>query len=358
MRDQVFTTAITDLLGIRHPILCGGMGPAVSDGRFVAAVVNAGAMGFIVAGGYPDPDQFREQLQQCRQLVDGKPFGVNLYISRQAGGAERVRRQLDVLIEEQVSCVEIAGASPAEVIPVLREAGVKILHKVPAVRYAHSVARLKPDAIIIVGNDCGGHPGIYGISSMVQAAQAAAELDIPVVIGGGIGTGRQMAAVLAMGPAGVIMGTRLMVAEELWIHRDYKQLIVDADGTESVVVKKAIRDNHRVLLNDSAREVLKLDAAGVTDFEQFRPHVMGHLAQESYRTGNPAKGMLDFGPAAVFADSIKPMEQIIDEVIDDALLAVARLNGTLTSTVTSTSTSTSTSALTDNRQAPMKAISA
>jgi len=326
MRNQTFATPITELLGIRHPILCGGMGPAVSDARYVAAVVNAGAMGFIVASGFPDPEEFRAQLRLCRELVAGKPFGVNLYISRQAGGVERIAAQLRILIDEGVSCVETAGASPAEIMPVMREAGVRVLHKVPALRYARAAAKLKPDAIILVGNDCGGHPGIYGISSMVQAAQASTELDLPLVIGGGIGTGRQLTAVLAMGCDGILMGTRMLVAEELWIHRDYKQLIVAADGTESVVVKKAIRDNHRVLLNDSAREVLKLDEAGVTDFEQFRPHVMGALAQAAYGSGSAARGMLDFGPAAAFAHRIQPVEEIIDEMIDDSLAACGRLD--------------------------------
>ena len=329
MREQTFSTRITDMLGIRHPILCGGLGPAVSDAQYVASVVNAGGMGFLVAAGFPDPEEFKNQLRTCSELVNGKPFGVNLYISRQAGGVDRVRRQIDILLEENVSCVETAGASPAEVIPILKEAGIKVLHKVPAIRYAHSAAKLKPDAIIVVGNDCGGHPGIYGISSMVQAAQASMELDLPVVIGGGIGAGRQIAAVLAMGCDGVIMGTRMLVAEELWIHGDYKRLLVESNGTESVVVKKAIRDNHRVLLNDSAREVIKLDEAKETDFEKFRPHVVGALAQEAYTTGDPSRGMLDFGPAAVFADRIEPMESIFDRLIDDAMDAVNHLNSTV-----------------------------
>src|SRR5215212_6028979 len=99
MREPLFRTRITELLGIRHPILCGGMGPAVSDARFVAAVVNAGGMGFIVAAGFPEPAQFRLQLEQCRDLTEGKPFGVNLYISRQEGGVDRVKRQIDILAE-------------------------------------------------------------------------------------------------------------------------------------------------------------------------------------------------------------------------------------------------------------------
>ncbi|MFL6877721.1 NAD(P)H-dependent flavin oxidoreductase [Pseudomonas marginalis] len=326
MREALFKTRITEMLGIRHPILCGGMGPKVSDSRYVAAVVKAGGMGFIVAAGFPDPDEFCDQLRTCKALTGGMPFGVNLYISRQAGGAERLDRQLQILIDEEVMCVETAGASPEPIVARLKEAGIKVLHKVPAVKYAHTAARFGVDAVIIVGNDCGGHPGIFGISSMVQGAHGPAVIDLPVVIGGGIGSGKQVAATLAMGADAVIMGSRMLVAEELNIHEHYKQLVVRGDGSESVVVKKAIRDHHRVLHNDSARAVIELDEAQVTDFEQYRPHVIGALATQAYASGDSSKGMLDYGPAVIFADAIKPVELIFDEMLDDAMQAMQRLN--------------------------------
>jgi NADH:quinone reductase (non-electrogenic) len=213
----------------------------------------------------------------------------------------------------------------------LREAGIKVLHKVPAVRYAISASRLGVDAIILVGAECGGHPGIYQIGTMVQAAHAPAVLNVPVVVGGGIGTGSQIAAALAMGADGVVLGTRMLVAEELWIHKSYKELVAAADGTESVVVKKALRDHHRVYHNESARAVLELDDRRETDFEQYRPHVIGTLTREAYVTGNPAKGMLDFGHSAVFADRIEPAERIFDRLIDDATNALARLDRLVTS---------------------------
>jgi nitronate monooxygenase len=325
MRPALFQTRITELLGIRHPILCGGMGPGVSDARYVAAVVNAGGMGFIMALGWTDPEEFRAELRRCRELTGGKPFGVNLYISRQAGGVERAQQQVRVLCEESVACVETAGASPEPVIPALREANIKILHKVPAVRYAATAQRLGVDAVIIVGAECGGHPGVYQIGSLVQAAHAPEVLNVPIVIGGGIGSGRQIAAVLAMGADGVVIGSRMLVAEELWIHRKYKEFVAGADGTESIVVKTAIRDHHRVYHNESARAVAELDNQKVTDFERYRPHVMGALAREAYRSGDPSKGMLDFGPAVVFAKQIESVEQIFDRLIDAAADARARL---------------------------------
>jgi NADH:quinone reductase (non-electrogenic) len=333
VRLQKFRTRITDLLGIRHPILCGGLGPRVSDARYVAAIVNAGGMGFIVGAGFPDPDEFREELRTCRELVGGKNFGVNLYISRQEGGVERVRRQIRILMDEKVGCVETAGASPEAVVPLMKEAGIKVLHKVPAVRYAHTAARMGVDAVIVVGNECGGHPGIYQIGSIVQAAQAPREIGLPVVIGGGIGTGRQLAGVLAMGADAITMGTRMLVAKELWIHCAVKAQVVAGDGTESVVVKTAIRDHHRVLRNESAEAVMALDREQVTEFEKFRPHVMGALAHNAYVTGDTRKGMIDYGHAAVFADAVRPVESIFDEIIDDAVLASSRLSQLMTETL-------------------------
>ena len=152
MRAPLFNTRITELLGIRHPILCGGMGPGVSDARYVAAVVNAGGMGFIMALGWSDPEAFRTELRKCRELTGGKPFGVNLYISRQAGGVERARQQVKVLCEESVACVETAGASPEPILPILREANIKVIHKVPAVRYAFTAA-LCSSGFVVIG--CG-----------------------------------------------------------------------------------------------------------------------------------------------------------------------------------------------------------
>lgn len=326
MRSQTFSTRITTLLGIRHPILCGGLGPGVSDARYVAAVVNAGGMGFIVSSNGSEPGWVEDQIRECRSRVAGKGFGVNLYISRLAGGVERIARLIPFLADNGVTCVETAGANPEPIIPMLREAGIVVLHKVPAVKYARTAARIGADAIIIVGADCGGHPGTFMISSMVQTPHAARVIEQPFVVGGGIGTGSQLAASLAMGADGILMGTRMLVSEELWIHPHYKDLVVNNDGTESVVVKKLLRDHHRVLNNKSAKSVLELEDRKIADFDSYRPFVTGQLAKNAYVTGDSTYGMLDYGPAAIFADSIKPVEAIFDEILDGAVVAVSRLH--------------------------------
>ena len=162
---------------------------------------------------------------------------------------------------------------------------------------------------------------------MVQAPHAAKEIDIPLVIGDGIGTGRQLAATLMMGADAILMGSRMLVSEELWLHHQYKALLVQSDGTDSVVVKTGLRQHHRVLNNASAKAVAALDAQGVDDFECYRAHVMGTLTAQAYLTGDSRFGMLDYGPAVVFADAVQSVEAIFDEILDDARWALQRMNG-------------------------------
>lgn len=326
MRKPLFDTRITRLLGIDHPILFGGLGPGVSDARYVAAAVNAGCMGFIVASGYDEPDQLADELRLCRDLTGGKRFGVNLYISRIEGSVAKILNLIPMLVDHGVSVVETAGQSPEPLIPALHEAGITVLHKAPGVRYAKTAQRLGADGAIIVGSECGGHPGTMMIGTMVQAAHAPREVDIPVVIAGGIGSGAQLASVLAMGGDAVLMGTRGLVASELWIHDNHKRMLTRADGTESVVIKTALRDNHRVLRNRTAEAVQALDAEGVTDFERYRPLVNGQITRQGYKLGDSTDGTYDWGQSAIFADRIEPMEAIVDRLIDEAAAALERLN--------------------------------
>ena len=325
MRAPLFATRITRLLGIDHPILFGGLGPGVSDGRYVAAAVNAGCMGFVVAAGYDEPDGFLAELALCRELTGGKPFGANLYISRAPGSVEKIIALIPHLVENGVKVVETAGQSPEPLIPALHEAGILVLHKAPGVRYARTSQRLGADGAIVVGGECAGHPGTIMIGTMVQAAHAPMELDLPVVIAGGIGTGGQLAAVLAMGGDAVLMGTRGLVASELWIHENHKRLLTRADGSEAVVIKRALRDNHRVLRNETAEAVLALDEQGVTDFEAYRPLVNGTVTRAGYKSGDSSKGTYDWGQSAIFADRIEPMEAIVDRILDEAVAARQRL---------------------------------
>ncbi|WP_419905170.1 NAD(P)H-dependent flavin oxidoreductase [Kiloniella sp.] len=321
---QGFKTRITDLLGIRHPILCGGM-MHLADAKFVSAVVNAGAMGFISALTFPDPKQLRDEIQKCRALAGDKAFGVNLYISPREDANSRLDNLLSVVRDEKVAVVETAGGNPGQIVPFMKEAGIKVIHKVPAVRFALSAERAGVDAVILVGAECGGHPGYMMVGSMVQGADGPQKLSIPVVLGGGIGQGSQLTAALAMGCEGVLMGTRMLVSEEIWAHRDYKQRMVEGTGQDSLVVQTTIKNHHRVLHNETAEAVIELERQGAKDYESFAHLLSGSLAKEAYTSGDTSQGLLDYGQSACFANEIEPVERIISRFIDEAVAATRRL---------------------------------
>jgi nitronate monooxygenase len=325
VRPQVFRTRITDLFGIKHPILCGGLF-LLADAHYVAAVVNAGCMGFITALSFSDsPDDFQREIQKCRDLTGGKPFGVSIAFSARPGVDERLAPYIAVVIEEQVAFVETSGGNPSRFLPMLKEAGCVVIHKIPAVRYALSAQKMGVDAVTVVGGEAGGHPGIYMVGNIVQSALAADAIDLPLAIGGGMGTGRHLVTALVMGADAMLVGSRMLTASEIWAHDAYKQRILEATELDNRVIMKIFRDNHRVLDNDTARAVDELENRGVREFEAYRDHVSGRVSRRAYETGDCSKGLIDLGPAAVFAREIKPVEAIIDQLIDEAIHAVDRL---------------------------------
>jgi nitronate monooxygenase len=326
MRPSVFRTRITELFGIRHPVLCGGL-QWLADARYVAAVVNAGAMGFITALSFPDdPEAFRREVRRCRELTGGRPFGVSISMSGRAGVDARLHPFVDVIVDEKVRFVETSGGSPHEFVPRLKDAGCTVIHKVPAVRYARSAQKLDVDALSVIGAEAGGHPGVFMIGNMVQGVLAADAVTKPLAIGGGMGTGRHLVTALAMGADAMLLGSRMVLAEEIWAHRAYKEHLLTLDETRSRVVMEIFRHHHRVLDNESARAVALLEREGVTDFERYRPHVAGSVTRRAYETGDWRTGMIDMGPAGVFAQAIQAAEEIIDQIIDEACVAMRRLN--------------------------------
>jgi nitronate monooxygenase len=325
MTPAVYKTRLTELFGIRHPILCGGL-MWLSDAAYVAAAVNAGAFGFMTARSFPDPQAFRDELRRCRELTGGRPFGVNLYLSQQPGANDMLRGHVEIMLKEGVRCVETSGLPPKGLLPRLKEAGCTVIHKVSALRHALSAQRLGVDAVSVVGMECGGHPGVYLIGTMVQGLLAADQLSLPVAIGGGIGHGAQLAAALAFGADGVVLGTRMTVASEIWAHPAYKERVVAAGETDTQLVLQSLRNTYRALDNETARTVAALEGEGVTDHERYRPHVAGTLQKEAYTTGDWNKGLLSLGQAAAFATALEPVEAIVDRLIAEAQAAQASLN--------------------------------
>lgn len=325
MRQPLFRTRITELFGIQHPILVGGL-MWLSDHDFVAAVARAGGIAFMTPRSYPTNEDFRDGIRRCRDLSQGKPFGINLYVSSRPAENAALFAIADVLIAEGVQFVETAGGSPAEILPVLKQAGVTVIHKATTLRHAEKAAGAGADAVALVGTECGGHPGMAGLTSLVLAARAAESFDIPVVIGGGVGAGGQITGLLGMGVDGVLLGSRAMTADESWIHEAYREHLLCADETATMLVMQSVKNPYRCLVNQSALAVAELERLYPGEYERFKSHASGAACREAYVTGNYEHGILSLGPAIAFSRRRESMEQLFDTLIDEARAGLERFD--------------------------------
>ncbi|SAK68042.1 NAD(P)H-dependent flavin oxidoreductase [Caballeronia ptereochthonis] len=325
MSQRFFANAVTELFGTRLPIVAGGL-MWLADAEYVAAASRAGIIGFITAASFPEPQALRAEIRRCRELCAGGPFGVNVSMLPKLVPGEKTREVFELIVDEGVKFVETSGRNPEEFIPLLKSAGIKVLHKVPSVRYAVKAASVGVDAVAIVGAECGGHPGLDMVGSFVNAAWAESQLDIPYLIGGGIGRGSQLAAALAMGASGVVVGTRFVVAEEIWAHDDYKRRLVEAGPTDTDLCMESVRNTVRTLRNETSAAVKDFEARNdnVT-IQDLMPMVSGKIGREAYITGDWRKGLLAAGQSLAFTDRIEPLADIVHRFESDMMHAMKRV---------------------------------
>jgi NADH:quinone reductase (non-electrogenic) len=325
MSQSRFSNPVTELFGTRLPIVAGGL-MWLADANFVAAASRAGIIGFITAASFPEPQALRAEIRRCRDLCDGGPFGVNVSMLPKLVPGEKTRDVFELIVDEGVKFVETSGRNPEEFMPLLKAAGVKVLHKVPAVRYAVKAASIGVDAVAIVGAECGGHPGLDMVGSFVNAAWAESELDIPYLIGGGVGRGSQLAAALAMGASGVVIGTRFVVAEEIWAHEDYKRRLVEAQPTDTDLCMQSVRNTVRTLRNETSAAVKALEAQNPNvTIQELLPMVAGKIGRDAYVTGDWSKGLLSAGHSLAFVDRVEPLADIVGRFETDMRQALARM---------------------------------
>jgi NAD(P)H-dependent flavin oxidoreductase YrpB (nitropropane dioxygenase family) len=323
--DTPFKTRITDLYGIRLPVIASGL-MWLADPVYVAAVARAGLIGFMTAASFPDVAALRTGIRRCREMSEGKPFGVNIMIRASRDGTDRVNPLIDAVIEEGVKFVETAGNNPEAYIRRLKDAGIKVLHKVPGVlRYVKKAEALGADAVTVIGYEAGGHPGVEPVGSIVAGVAAARAVKIPVIVAGGLGTGEQLVAALALGAEGVAMGTRFLVSEEIWAHRQYKERLVAAGETDTTLLLQSMRNTQRALKTGHVAMIQQLEQAQPVDTQAILPHIMGTVGRKAYETGEVEKAMLSCGQGVVFADKIEPLAAIVDRLDGEARTAMARL---------------------------------
>jgi NAD(P)H-dependent flavin oxidoreductase YrpB (nitropropane dioxygenase family) len=306
-----YPTRITALLGIRWPLLLGGM-MWLSDARLVAAMVRAGGMGFITARSSSSDAQFRQELQTCRQLTGGLPFGVNLTLSRRMQSNDAMLARLRVALEEGVRIFETAGLPPTSLLPKLRQTNSIVIHKCAHVRHAVAAQNLGVDAVTLVGMEEGGHPGSNQLPTFLNGAYALEQLHIPLALGGGIGHGRQIAAALALGADAVVMGSIFTLAHETPAHQDYKQRVAATDQHGTCTVLGSLGDTWRVINNNNARKVAAMEQDGASGYGDFGELISGARTKAlAYERGEHEEGMLSMGPAVGFARSVEPVACIV-----------------------------------------------
>jgi NADH:quinone reductase (non-electrogenic) len=249
-------TRITELLGIEHPIIQGGM-HYVGFAELAAAVSNAGGLGVITGLTQPTPELLAKEIARCREMTD-KPFGVNLTFLPTLASPP-YPEYIDAIIAGGVRIVETAGRSPDAYMPQLKAAGIKVVHKCTSVRHALKAQNIGCDAVSVDGFECGGHPGEDDIPNMILLPLAAEKLSVPFVASGGIADGRSLVAALALGADGINMGTRFIATKEAPVHEKVKQAIVDATERDTRLVMRPLRNTERVLVNAGVERLLEIE---------------------------------------------------------------------------------------------------
>lgn len=309
-------TRITELLGIRYPIVQGGM-QNVGYAELASAVSNAGGLGIITGLTQPTPEDLEKEIRRCREMTD-KPFGVNLTIlpTIKPVPYEEYAR---VICESGVKIVETAGRNPEPFMPLFREHGVKVVHKCTSVRHALKAESLGVAAVSVDGFECAGHPGEDDIPNLVLLPAAAAKLKIPMLASGGIGTGAQMAACLALGADGINMGTRFMATKEAPIHENIKRAIVEASELDTALVYRPLRNTARVYRNEVAKKVNEIEREKGKDieFEMIRDLVAGTKGKVSLTEGDIDYGIWTSGMVQGLINAIPSCEELVQEIVGD-----------------------------------------
>ena len=315
-------TKITEFFGVDHPVVQGGL-MWISRSELTAAVANAGGMGFMTALTFPTADGLRDEIRKCRELTD-KPFGVNITFLPTLK-SPNYAAYIDVCHEEGIQFIETAGRNPEPYLPQMKEGGIKVLHKCTSIRHAVKAQRIGCDAVSIDGFECAGHPGEDDVTSLILVPLTQDALTIPIVASGGFGDARGLVAALALGADGMNMGTRFVATREAPVHDDLKQALVEADERSTRLIMRSLRNTERVLDNETAREILAIEAQGNASIDDIKHLVAGEIGLEMLRHGNPQRGALSAGQVMGLIRDIPTVDELIGRIVREAEEIVDRL---------------------------------
>jgi nitronate monooxygenase len=309
-------TPITELFGIQHPIIQGGM-HFVGLAELAAAVSNAGGLGIITGLTQRTPELLANEIRRCRELTD-KPFGVNLTFLPIVSTPD-YPGYIRAIVEGGVKVVETAGNNPQKWLPGLHEAGIKVIHKCTSVRHSLKAEAIGCDAVSVDGFECGGHPGEDDVPNFILLPRAAETLKIPFVASGGMADGRSLVAALALGADGINMGTRFIATKEAPVHEKVKQAIVAASELDTRLVMRPLRNTERVLRNAAVDRLLEKEKAlgANLKFEDIIEEVAG-VYPRIMQQGDMEAGAWSCGMVAGLIHDVPTVKELIDRIMSEA----------------------------------------
>ncbi|HEX2892195.1 nitronate monooxygenase family protein [Vineibacter terrae] len=310
-------TRITELFGIAHPIIQGGM-HYVGYAELAAAVSNAGGLGIITALTQPTPKDLAREIARCREMTD-KPIGVNLTFLP-SFSAPPYPEYIRAIIDGGVKIVETAGRSPEQHMPQLKAAGIKVIHKCTSVRHSLKAERIGCDAVSVDGFECGGHPGEDDVPNMILLPRAAEALKIPFVASGGMADARSLVAALSLGADGMNMGTRFIATREAPVHDNVKQALVAADELQTRLIMRPLRNTERVLTNAAVEQIVAIerDKGAATTIEDIRHLVAGAKSRRVLQEGEMDAAAWSCGMVAGLIHDVPTCKELIDRIMREA----------------------------------------
>ena len=319
----MFETRLTRLLGIEVPIIQGGL-QWIATARLASAVSEAGALGMLAGLSFPDRKALRNEIRRTRELTK-KPFGVNLSMLPELTQGERTEEILQVVLEEKVPVVETSGRSPEPFIDQLKREGIRLIHKVPSVRFAKKAESIGADAVAVVGYECGGHPGMEEVATLVLTPSATDAVSIPIISGGGIADARGFVAALALGAEGVVMGTRFVATRESPAHPRVKEWFLRAKETDTMIIQRSIRNAARVVKNRAAETTLSMEQRGAS-IEELLTVISGRMGLKALQEGDLEEAILACGQCVGLIHEVKSVKDVIEEIISGARSLLQKLN--------------------------------
>ena len=308
-------TRFTEMFGVEVPITCGGM-TRVGKAELIAAVANAGALGFLTALTPGSPEALVKEIKKTRDLTN-KPFGINLTILPSINPIPYDEYR-QVICESGCKVVETAGNNPAPHLPAFKAAGVKVIHKCVTARHAVKAESIGVDCVSIDGFECAGHPGEEDIGGLELFPVTTAKLKIPVIASGGIADARGLVAALALGCEGANMGTRFMATKEAPIHEKVKQALVDNDERATDMIFRTMHNSSRVARNKISQKVVEIEKRGGAKFEDVRDLVAGTRGGKVYDTGDTDYGIWSAGQTQGLIHDIPTCKELIDHIMTEA----------------------------------------